>query len=85
MRQTPDVILLGEMRDLETMSIAITALNGHLVLSSHHTKGRRENNRQIIDVFSQSAAAGAVSFNGAAVNGGFPQLIPSPSKGRKPF
>ena len=38
MRQTPDVILVGEMRDAETMATALTAAEtGHLVLSTLHT------------------------------------------------
>ena len=41
LRQSPDVILLGEMRDFETMSIAMTAAEtGHLVLSTLHTWGQ---------------------------------------------
>ena len=41
LRQDPDVILVGEMRDFETISIALTAAEtGHLVLSTLHTRGR---------------------------------------------
>lgn len=41
LRSDPDVILVGEMRDLETISIALTAAEtGHLVLSTLHTRGR---------------------------------------------
>ena len=52
LRQSPDVILLGEMRDFETMSIAMTAAEtGHLVLSTLHTLGIPNTIDRIIDVF----------------------------------
>lgn len=52
LRQSPDVILLGEMRDFETMSIAMTAAEtGHLVLSTLHTLGATNTIDRIIDVF----------------------------------
>ena len=52
LRQDPDVILVGEMRDLETMSIALTAAEtGHLVLSTLHTIGASKTIDRIIDVF----------------------------------
>lgn len=52
LRQDPDVILVGEMRDLETISIALTAAEtGHLVLSTVHTSGAAKTIDRIIDVF----------------------------------
>src|SRR5699024_10491707 len=52
LRQDPDVILVGEMRDLETISIALTAAEtGHLVLSTLHTSGAAKTIDRIIDVF----------------------------------
>ncbi|MCL2014254.1 MAG: PilT/PilU family type 4a pilus ATPase [Oscillospiraceae bacterium] len=52
MRQVPDVILVGEMRDHETISAAITAAEtGHLVLSTLHTIGSAATVDRIIDVF----------------------------------
>lgn len=52
LRQDPDVILIGEMRDLETISIALTAAEtGHLVLSTLHTIGSCKTIDRIIDVF----------------------------------
>lgn len=52
LRQSPDVILLGEMRDFETISIAVTAAEtGHLVLSTLHTPGAANTIDRIIDVF----------------------------------
>ena len=52
LRQDPDVILLGEMRDLDTISSAITAAEtGHLVFGSLHTTGSARTVNRIIDVF----------------------------------
>jgi len=52
LREDPDVILVGEMRDLETISIALTAAEtGHLVLSTLHTVGTVKTIDRIIDVF----------------------------------
>lgn len=52
LREDPDVILVGEMRDLETISIAITAAEtGHLVLSTLHTIGAASTIDRVIDVF----------------------------------
>jgi len=52
MRQDPDVIMLGEMRDLETISAAITAAEtGHLVFGTLHTTGSARTVNRIIDAF----------------------------------
>ena len=52
LREDPDVILVGEMRDFETISIAITAAEtGHLVLSTLHTLGAANTVDRVIDVF----------------------------------
>ena len=52
LRQDPDVILVGEMRDLDTIAIAITAAEtGHLVLSTVHTVSAPQTVERIIDVF----------------------------------
>ena len=52
LRQSPDIILLGEMRDLETISTAMTAAEtGHLVISTLHTSGAVNTLDRIIDVF----------------------------------
>jgi len=52
LRQDPDVILVGEMRDLETISIAVTAAEtGHLVFATLHTSGAANTIDRIIDVF----------------------------------
>jgi twitching motility protein PilT len=56
LRQDPDVILVGEMRDLETISIAITAAEtGHLVLGTLHTADAPQTIDRIIDVFPPEA------------------------------
>ncbi|MFH0877235.1 MAG: type IV pilus twitching motility protein PilT [Candidatus Omnitrophota bacterium] len=52
LREDPDVILVGEMRDLETISMAITAAEtGHLVLGTLHTRGAGQSVDRMIDVF----------------------------------
>ncbi|MCW5945779.1 MAG: type IV pilus twitching motility protein PilT [Fimbriimonadales bacterium] len=52
MRQNPDVILVGEMRDLETIQLAITAAEtGHLVMSTLHTVDAAQTIDRIVDVF----------------------------------
>ncbi|MDD3221721.1 MAG: PilT/PilU family type 4a pilus ATPase [Clostridia bacterium] len=55
LRQSPDVILLGEMRDYETINVAMTAAEtGHLVISTLHTIGAANTIDRIIDVFPPS-------------------------------
>ena len=55
LRQAPNVIMLGEMRDSETMQVAITAAEtGHLLLSSLHTIGAAKSIDRIIDTFPAS-------------------------------
>lgn len=52
LRQDPDILLVGEMRDLETISTAITAAEtGHLVLATLHTNSAVQTINRIIDVF----------------------------------
>lgn len=56
LRQSPDVVLLGEMRDFETIQTAITAAEtGQLVLSTLHTVGAAKTIDRIIDVFPASS------------------------------
>ena len=84
LRQAPDVILIGEMRDLETISIALTAAEtGHLVLSTLHTVGAAKTMDRIIDVFppnQQEQVRIQLSTVLQAVI--TQQLLPSPEKGR---
>lgn len=55
LRQDPDVILIGEMRDLETMAIALTAAEtGHLVMTTLHTPSSYEAIDRFIDAFPAS-------------------------------
>lgn len=55
LREAPDVILVGEMRDLETISLAITAAEtGHLVFGTLHTSGAAKSIDRIIDAFPSS-------------------------------
>lgn len=52
MREDPDVILVGEMRDLDTVSLALTAAEtGHLVFSTLHTSGAVKTIDRILDIF----------------------------------
>jgi twitching motility protein PilT len=52
LRQDPDIILVGEMRDLETTALAITAAEtGHLVLSTLHTSSAAQTVERIIDMY----------------------------------
>ena len=55
LREDPDIILVGEMRDLESISIAVTAAEtGHLVFSTLHTSGAAKTIDRLIDVFPPS-------------------------------
>jgi twitching motility protein PilT len=52
LRQAPDVILVGEMRDVETMSVAMTAAEtGHLVFSTLHTNSAAETIERIVNMY----------------------------------
>ncbi len=85
LRQDPDVILVGEMRDLETVATALTAAEtGHLILSSLHTSDATQAIHRIVDVFppaqqTQIRQQLALSLNAIIVQ----HLIPrSDGKGR---
>ena len=55
LRQAPDVILVGEMRDFETISMAVTAAEtGHLVMGTLHTNSAPESIDRIVDVFPEA-------------------------------
>ncbi|WP_251277484.1 ATPase, T2SS/T4P/T4SS family, partial [Enterobacter hormaechei] len=52
LRQDPDVILLGELRDSETIRLALTAAEtGHLVLATLHTRGASQAIERLVDTF----------------------------------
>ena len=58
LREDPDVILVGEMRDLETVSLALTAAEtGHLVLATLHTSSATKSIDRIIDIFPKEQQA----------------------------
>ena len=58
LRQDPDVILIGELRDLETISVALTAAEtGHLVFATLHTQDAGQTIDRVIDVFPPHAQA----------------------------
>jgi twitching motility protein PilT len=85
LRQDPDVILVGEMRDLETVSTALTAAEtGHLILSTLHTSDAAQAIHRIVDVFPplqqmQIRMQLAISLNAIVVQ----HLLPrADSKGR---
>jgi len=62
LREDPDVVLVGELRDLETVAMALTAAEtGHLVLSTLHTSGAPNTINRILDVFPPSQQAQARS------------------------
>lgn len=62
LREDPDVILVGEMRDLETVSLALTAAEtGHLVFGTLHTNGAPNTVNRILDVFPSAQQAQARS------------------------
>lgn len=86
LRQSPDVILLGEMRDYETMQVAMTAAEtGHLIFSTLHTIGSANTIDRIIDVFpsnQQRQIAVQLSMVLQAVVS--QQLVPTIGGGRVP-
>ncbi len=78
LRQNPDVILVGEMRDLETVAAALTAAEtGHLILSTLHTSDAAQAVHRVVDVFppaqqTQIKQQLALSLNAIVVQ----QLVP---------
>jgi twitching motility protein PilT len=85
MRQNPDVILVGEMRDLETIQLAITAAEtGHLVLSTLHTVDAAQTIDRIVDVFPPDQQAQIRTQLSVTIQGVISQtLLPlSSGKGR---
>lgn len=84
LRQDPNVIMVGEMRDLETMATTITlAETGHLVLATLHTHSAAQTIDRIIDVFpphqqSQVRLQLSISLSGIITQ----QLVPKVSGGR---
>jgi len=86
LRQAPNVILLGELRDSETIEIAMTAAEtGHLVLSTLHTVGSANTIDRIVDAFPANQQ-GQIRVQLAMVLGAVisQQLVPSTSNGVLP-
>ena len=81
MRQDPDVILIGEMRDEETVRTALSAAEtGHLVLSTIHTVDASESVNRIIDFFSQAEQRQARAMLAGTLKGVISQrLVPTPN------
>jgi twitching motility protein PilT len=79
LREDPDVILLGEMRDLETISMALTAAEtGHLVFATLHTQDAPQTIDRIVDVFPTNQQEQVRTMLGAALEGVVTQqLIPN--------
>ncbi|NIR46563.1 MAG: type IV pilus twitching motility protein PilT [Gemmatimonadetes bacterium] len=83
LRQDPDVLLVGEMRDLETIAMTLTAAEtGHLALATLHTNSAAESINRIIDVFpshQQSQVRAQLSF---VLEGVITQALLPKSRGR---
>jgi twitching motility protein PilT len=86
LREDPDVILLGEMRDLETISLALTAAEtGHLVLSTLHTSSATKTIDRIIDIFPAEQKSQVRSMLAESLQAVIAQtLLPHKVKGRIP-
>ncbi len=83
MRQDPDVILIGEMRDAETMAAALgIAETGHLVLSTLHTNSAAESVNRVIDSFESHRQAQVRSQLAAVLEGVVTQILIPRSGGR---
>lgn len=81
LRQDPDVILVGELRDLETMEAAITAAEtGHLVFGTLHTSGAARTVDRIIDAFPAGQQSQVRTQLGSVLSGVISQLL-LPKKG----
>jgi twitching motility protein PilT len=84
LRQDPDVILVGEMRDLETISTALTAAEtGHLVLATLHTQSAPSTIDRVIDVFPSAQQSQVRMQLAASLQGVVTQTLLPTSDGRK--
>lgn len=85
LREDPDVILVGELRDIETISLALTAAEtGHLVLGTLHTSSASKTIDRIIDVFSEGDKPMARTMIASSLEAVITQLLlkTSDDKGR---
>src|SRR5207247_5485911 len=81
--EAPDVILVGEMRDLETISLALTAAEtGHLVLATLHTNSATKTIDRIIDVFPEAQQAQIRVMLSESLKGVVAQSLVSRGDGR---
>ena len=82
LRQDPDIILVGEMRDLETISVALTAAEtGHLVFATLHTQDAAQTIDRIIDVFPSGQQAQIRTQLAAAIQGVVCQTLAKKANG----
>ncbi len=84
LREDPDVVLIGELRDLETIAIALTiAETGHLVLATLHTNSASQTVDRIIDVFPEHQQEQIRQQFAATIAAIFSQrLVPTKKEGR---
>jgi twitching motility protein PilT len=83
LRQDPDTILIGEMRDLETISAALTiAETGHLVLATLHTNSAAESINRIIEAFPSHQQAQIRAQLAFVLEGVVTQMLVPKAKGR---
>lgn len=76
LREDPDVILVGELRDIETISLALTAAEtGHLVLGTLHTSSAAQTIDRIIDVFPEGDKAMVRTMLASSMEGIISQLL----------
>ena len=76
LRQDPDIILVGEMRDLETISVALTAAEtGHLVFATLHTQDAAQTIDRVIDVFPSHQQAQVRTQLAGAIQGVVSQTL----------
>ena len=90
LRQDPDIILVGEMRDLETISVALTAAEtGHLVFATLHTQDAAQTIDRVIDVFPSHQQAQVRTQLAGAIQGVVCQTLakrsdaPGPCRGHR--
>src|SRR5690625_1594966 len=83
LRQDPDIILVGEMRDLDTISVALTAAEtGHLVFATLHTQDAPQTIDRIIDVFPPEQQSQVRTQLAGAIQGVVSQTLCKTADGR---
>jgi len=83
LRQDPDIILVGEMRDLDTISVALTAAEtGHLVFATLHTQDAPQTIDRIIDVFPPEQQSQVRTQLAGAIQGVISQTLCKTANGR---